>query len=59
MCVLEGLEELCDGLRSQKAGVKVLLLRNNHITVKGMEHLAKTLVRNLLVFCFGTNHIMP
>ncbi|XP_039904999.1 uncharacterized protein si:dkey-288a3.2 isoform X1 [Simochromis diagramma] len=41
--VFRGLEELCDGLRRQKGGLKVLLLRNNQITVKGMEHLAKTL----------------
>uniref|UniRef100_A0A3B4H699 Protein phosphatase 1 regulatory subunit 37 n=1 Tax=Pundamilia nyererei TaxID=303518 RepID=A0A3B4H699_9CICH len=41
--VADALEELCDGLRRQKGGLKVLLLRNNQITVKGMEHLAKTL----------------
>ncbi|KAF0044713.1 hypothetical protein F2P81_003871 [Scophthalmus maximus] len=38
-----GLEELCDGLRRQTAGLKLLLLRNNQITAKGMVHLAKTL----------------
>ncbi|XP_060938880.1 protein phosphatase 1 regulatory subunit 37 [Limanda limanda] len=38
-----GLEELCNGLRWQTAGLKVLLLRNNQITAKGMVHLAKTL----------------
>ncbi|XP_028251873.1 protein phosphatase 1 regulatory subunit 37 [Parambassis ranga] len=38
-----GLEELCNGLRWQTAGLKVLVLRNNQITVKGMEHLAKAL----------------
>uniref|UniRef100_A0A3Q4N5S3 Protein phosphatase 1 regulatory subunit 37 n=1 Tax=Neolamprologus brichardi TaxID=32507 RepID=A0A3Q4N5S3_NEOBR len=41
--VADALEELCDGLRWQEGGLKVLLLRNNQITVKGMEHLAKTL----------------
>ncbi|KAM9355399.1 protein phosphatase 1 regulatory subunit 37 [Pholidichthys leucotaenia] len=38
-----GLEEICDGLRWQKEGVKVLLLRSNQITVGGMDHLARTL----------------
>eukprot|EP00064_Thunnus_orientalis_P005272 superscaffoldBa00000505_g5286 len=38
-----GLEELCDGLRWQTAGLKILLLRNNQITAKGMVHLAKAL----------------
>ncbi|CAJ1074251.1 protein phosphatase 1 regulatory subunit 37 isoform X1 [Xyrichtys novacula] len=38
-----GLEELCDGLRWQTAGLKVLLLRNNQITADGMVHLAKAL----------------
>ncbi|TDG99311.1 hypothetical protein EPR50_G00209610 [Perca flavescens] len=38
-----GLEELCDGLRWQTAGVRVLLLRNNQITACGMVHLAKAL----------------
>ncbi|KAG7509992.1 phosphatase 1 regulatory subunit 37-like [Solea senegalensis] len=38
-----GLEELCDGLRWQTAGLKVLLLRNNHITAHGMVFLASTL----------------
>ncbi|TNN24113.1 hypothetical protein EYF80_065764 [Liparis tanakae] len=40
-----GLEELCDGLRRQTAGVRVLLLRNNRITAGGMVHLATALVR--------------
>lgn len=57
--VFRGLEELCDGLRRQKGGLKVLLLRNNQITVKGMEHLAKTLVRNkVLVLYVEQNPIM-
>uniref|UniRef100_A0A3Q1FM10 Protein phosphatase 1 regulatory subunit 37 n=1 Tax=Acanthochromis polyacanthus TaxID=80966 RepID=A0A3Q1FM10_9TELE len=37
--VADALEELCDGLRWQTAGLKVLLLRNNQITVEGMHHL--------------------
>ncbi|KAI9520637.1 hypothetical protein NQZ68_015177 [Dissostichus eleginoides] len=41
--VLICLEELCDGLRWQTAGVRVLLLRNNQITARGMVHLAKAL----------------
>ena len=40
------MEELCDGLSRQTEGLKVLLLRNNQITERGMEHLAKALVRN-------------
>ncbi|KAL3969273.1 collagen type XXII alpha [Sarotherodon galilaeus] len=52
-----GLEELCDGLRWQKGGLKVLLLRNNQITVKGMDHLAKTLpvLKVLQVLDLGEN----
>ncbi|KAK7904001.1 hypothetical protein WMY93_016608 [Mugilogobius chulae] len=38
-----GLEELCDGLKWQVTGLKILLLRNNKITAKGMTHLAKAL----------------
>lgn len=57
--VFQGLEELCDGLRQQIGGLKVLLLRNNQITVKGMEHLAKTLVRNkVLLLHVEQNPIM-
>ncbi|CAI5697320.1 unnamed protein product [Oreochromis niloticus] len=52
-----GLEELCDGLRWQKGGLKVLLLRNNQITVKGMDYLAKTLpvLKVLQVLDLGEN----
>lgn len=57
--VFQGLEELCDGLRRQIGGLRVLLLRNNQITVKGMEHLAKTLVRNkVLLLHVEQNPIM-
>nr|XP_040056035.1 protein phosphatase 1 regulatory subunit 37-like [Gasterosteus aculeatus aculeatus] len=38
-----GLEELCDGLRLQTAGLRVLLLRNNQISANGMVHLASAL----------------
>lgn len=41
------MEELCDGLSRQTAGLKVLLLRNNQITASGMVHLAKALVRDI------------
>lgn len=41
------MEELCDGLSQQTAGLKVLLLRNNQITATGMVHLAKALVRDI------------
>ncbi|MEQ2184271.1 hypothetical protein GOODEAATRI_006098, partial [Goodea atripinnis] len=37
------LEELCDGLSRQAKGLKVLILKNNQITERGMNHLAKTL----------------
>ncbi|TKS86192.1 Protein phosphatase 1 regulatory subunit 37 [Collichthys lucidus] len=48
-----GLEELCDGLRLQTAGLRVLLLRNNQITATGMVHLAKALHKlHLPVICF-------
>uniref|UniRef100_UPI0037E8965C protein phosphatase 1 regulatory subunit 37 n=1 Tax=Semicossyphus pulcher TaxID=241346 RepID=UPI0037E8965C len=52
-----GLEELCDGLRRQTAGLKVLLLRNNQITADGMVHLAKALpaLRVLQVLDLGEN----
>ncbi|KAM7404118.1 hypothetical protein PAMA_004509 [Pampus argenteus] len=52
-----GLEELCDGLRWQTAGLKVLLLRNNQITAKGMVHLAKALpvLKVLQVLDLGEN----
>ncbi|KAJ0009242.1 hypothetical protein NQD34_016657, partial [Periophthalmus magnuspinnatus] len=52
-----GLEELCDGLRWQLTGLKVLLLKNNKITAKGMTHLAKALpvLRVLQVLDLGEN----
>ncbi|KAK5856919.1 hypothetical protein PBY51_010199 [Eleginops maclovinus] len=55
----DGLEELCDGLRWQTAGVRVLLLRNNQITVRGMVHLAKALpvLRVLQVLDLGENFL--
>ncbi|XP_044231382.1 protein phosphatase 1 regulatory subunit 37 [Thunnus albacares] len=52
-----GLEELCDGLRWQTAGLKILLLKNNQITAKGMVHLAKALpvLKVLQVLDLGEN----
>ncbi|KAM3871287.1 protein phosphatase 1 regulatory subunit 37 [Diretmus argenteus] len=52
-----GLEELCDGLRWQTEGLKVLLLRNNQITTDGMIHLAKALpvLKVLEVLDLGEN----
>ncbi|XP_036928496.1 protein phosphatase 1 regulatory subunit 37 isoform X2 [Acanthopagrus latus] len=52
-----GLEELCDGLSQQTAGLKVLLLRNNQITATGMVHLAKALpeLKVLQVLDLGEN----
>ncbi|XP_037833688.1 protein phosphatase 1 regulatory subunit 37 [Kryptolebias marmoratus] len=52
-----GLEELCEGLSKQTEGLKVLLLRNNQITVRGMNHLAKILpgLKVLQVLDLGEN----
>ncbi|XP_039642237.1 protein phosphatase 1 regulatory subunit 37 isoform X2 [Perca fluviatilis] len=52
-----GLEELCDGLRWQTVGVRILLLRNNQITACGMVHLAKALpmLKVLQVLDLGEN----
>ncbi|XP_029981843.1 protein phosphatase 1 regulatory subunit 37 [Sphaeramia orbicularis] len=52
-----GLEELCDGLRWQTAGLKVLLLRNNQITANGMVHMAKALpvLKVLQILDLGEN----
>uniref|UniRef100_A0A3B4VI32 Protein phosphatase 1 regulatory subunit 37 n=1 Tax=Seriola dumerili TaxID=41447 RepID=A0A3B4VI32_SERDU len=57
--VADSLEELCDGLRRQTAGLRVLLLRNNHITAEGMVHLAKTLpvLKVLQVLDLGENFL--
>uniref|UniRef100_A0A3Q3JEB6 Protein phosphatase 1 regulatory subunit 37 n=1 Tax=Monopterus albus TaxID=43700 RepID=A0A3Q3JEB6_MONAL len=55
--VADDLEELCDGLRWQTAGLKVLFLRNNQITAKGMVHLAKTLAVALAEFLAENHHI--
>uniref|UniRef100_A0A3B4Z602 Protein phosphatase 1 regulatory subunit 37 n=1 Tax=Stegastes partitus TaxID=144197 RepID=A0A3B4Z602_9TELE len=57
--IADALEELCDGLRWQTAGLKVLLLRDNQITVKGMDHLAKALpvLKVLQVLDLGENHL--
>ncbi|XP_076025875.1 protein phosphatase 1 regulatory subunit 37 [Genypterus blacodes] len=54
-----GLEELCEGLRWQTAGVKVLLLRNNQISAKGLVHLAKVLpgLKVLRVLDLGENDV--
>ncbi|XP_036065815.1 protein phosphatase 1 regulatory subunit 37 isoform X2 [Oryzias melastigma] len=54
-----GLEELCDGLSRQTEGLKVLQLRNNHLTESGMEHLAKVLpgLKVLQVLDLGENSL--
>lgn len=39
-----GMEELCDGLRVQKSGLRTLVLHNNQITHRGMTHLGSVLV---------------
>ncbi|XP_067894243.1 protein phosphatase 1 regulatory subunit 37 [Heterodontus francisci] len=38
-----GLEDICEGLRRQKEGLKTLILWNNKLTHKGMSHLAAIL----------------
>ncbi|KAG9268906.1 protein phosphatase 1 regulatory subunit 37-like [Astyanax mexicanus] len=38
-----GLEELCDGLRVEKSGLRTLVLSNNQITHHGMTHLKSVL----------------
>ncbi|XP_059505397.1 protein phosphatase 1 regulatory subunit 37 [Stegostoma tigrinum] len=38
-----GLEDICEGLRRQKQGLKTLILWNNRLTHKGMSHLAAIL----------------
>uniref|UniRef100_A0A3Q2ZVL8 Protein phosphatase 1 regulatory subunit 37 n=1 Tax=Kryptolebias marmoratus TaxID=37003 RepID=A0A3Q2ZVL8_KRYMA len=55
--VADALEELCEGLSKQTEGLKVLLLRNNQITVRGMNHLAKILpgLKVLQVLDLGEN----
>ncbi|XP_014906785.1 protein phosphatase 1 regulatory subunit 37 isoform X1 [Poecilia latipinna] len=54
-----GLEELCDGLSRQTKGLKVLILKNNQITERGMNHLARTLpgLKILEVLDLGDNHL--
>uniref|UniRef100_A0A3B5LN71 Protein phosphatase 1 regulatory subunit 37 n=1 Tax=Xiphophorus couchianus TaxID=32473 RepID=A0A3B5LN71_9TELE len=57
----DALEELCDGLSRQTKGLKVLILKNNQITERGMNHLAKTLLQPglkiLEVLDLGDNHL--
>ncbi|XP_051874603.1 protein phosphatase 1 regulatory subunit 37 [Pristis pectinata] len=38
-----GLEDICEGLKRQKQGLKTLILWNNKLTHKGMNHLAAIL----------------
>ncbi|XP_063079925.1 protein phosphatase 1 regulatory subunit 37 [Engraulis encrasicolus] len=38
-----GLEEICEGLKSEHSGLKILMLLNNQITCAGMEHMANVL----------------
>ncbi|CAL8291687.1 protein phosphatase 1 regulatory subunit 37 [Gadus morhua] len=55
----DGLEEVCEGLRLQMGGLKVLLLKNNQITADGMLHLAKALpvLETLEVLDMGNNSL--
>ncbi|XP_076834328.1 protein phosphatase 1 regulatory subunit 37 [Brachyhypopomus gauderio] len=54
-----GLEELCEGLRAQKYGLKALVLRNNQITYRGMTHLESVLPvsRTLETLDLGRNYL--
>ncbi|XP_078089257.1 protein phosphatase 1 regulatory subunit 37 [Mustelus asterias] len=43
-CILNtGLQDICEGLRRQKQGLKTLILWNNKLTHRGMSHLAAIL----------------
>nr|XP_015205595.1 PREDICTED: protein phosphatase 1 regulatory subunit 37-like isoform X2 [Lepisosteus oculatus] len=54
-----GLEEICDGLRVQRNGIRSIVLWNNQITHRGMLHLASTLpcVTTLETLNLGHNNI--
>ncbi|KAG7327990.1 hypothetical protein KOW79_007934 [Hemibagrus wyckioides] len=54
-----GLEELCDGLRVQKSGLRTLVLHNNRITHHGMTHLGSVLplLRTLETLDLSTNDL--
>ncbi|XP_026869755.2 protein phosphatase 1 regulatory subunit 37 [Electrophorus electricus] len=54
-----GLEELCDGLRAQKYGLRALVLCNNQITHRGMTHLESVLPmsRSLEMLDLGRNNL--
>ncbi|XP_038677446.1 protein phosphatase 1 regulatory subunit 37 [Scyliorhinus canicula] len=43
-CILNtGLQDICEGLRKQKQGLKTLILWNNKLTHRGMSHLSAIL----------------
>uniref|UniRef100_W5JZ52 Protein phosphatase 1 regulatory subunit 37 n=1 Tax=Astyanax mexicanus TaxID=7994 RepID=W5JZ52_ASTMX len=46
--VSDSLEELCDGLRVEKSGLRTLVLSNNQITHHGMTHLKSVLFQPFL-----------
>ncbi|XP_034783893.1 protein phosphatase 1 regulatory subunit 37-like [Acipenser ruthenus] len=52
-----GLEDICEGLKVQKTGLRKLVLWNNLLTFKGMTHLARTLpfVASLETLNLGQN----
>ncbi|XP_041703021.1 protein phosphatase 1 regulatory subunit 37 [Coregonus clupeaformis] len=54
-----GLEEICEGLRVQTDGLKVLILWNNQITHNGLVHLAKVLpvLKTLETLNLGENNL--
>ncbi|XP_072546295.1 protein phosphatase 1 regulatory subunit 37 [Salminus brasiliensis] len=54
-----GLEELCDGLRVEKSGLRTLVLSNNQITQHGMTHLKSVLpfLRTLATLDLGRNNL--
>ncbi|KAL0968936.1 hypothetical protein UPYG_G00220160 [Umbra pygmaea] len=54
-----GLEEICEGLRFQTDGLKVLILWNNQITHNGLVHLANALpmLKSLETLNMGNNNL--
>ncbi|XP_032883580.1 protein phosphatase 1 regulatory subunit 37-like [Amblyraja radiata] len=52
-----GLEDICEGLKRQKQGLKTLILWNNRLTHKGMNHLSAILpkLRSLETLNLGRN----
>ncbi|XP_046874287.1 protein phosphatase 1 regulatory subunit 37 [Hypomesus transpacificus] len=54
-----GLEEICEGLKMQTAGLRVLMLNSNMITYNGLVYLAKVLpvLKTLEILNLGENKL--